>query len=55
MDADLMFKVHHNHCMKMATAAKGRLRVMTRLYGIVPEQGSGVNIACHRAVALCGS
>jgi len=55
MDAHLTFKKHHNRCMKKARAAEARLRVLTRMHGIVSERVWAVQIACVQAVALYGS
>jgi hypothetical protein len=55
MDAHLMFNEHHNGCRKKARAAEARLRVLTRMHGIVPEQVRAVQIACVQAVELYGS
>jgi hypothetical protein len=55
MDAHLTFKEHHNRCMKKARAAEARLRVLTRMHGIVPEPVRAVQIACVQAVTLYGS
>jgi len=55
MDAHLTFKEHHNRCMKKARAAEARLRVLTKMHGIIPERVRGVQITCVQAVALYGS
>jgi len=55
MDAHLMFKEYHNRCMKKARAAEARLRVLTKMHGIIPERIRAVQIACVQAVALYGS
>jgi len=55
MHAHLTFKEHHNWCMKKARAQEARLRVLTKMHGIIPEQGRAVWIACVQAVALYGS
>jgi len=36
MDDHLLFKEHHNQCMKNATAAEARLQALTKTYGVVP-------------------
>jgi len=55
MDAHLTFKEHHNRCMKKPTAAEARLRLLTKMHGIIPERARAVQIACVQAVALDGS
>jgi len=55
MDGNLTFKEHHNRCMNKARAAEPRLRVLTRMHGIVPERVRAVQIGCVQAVALYGS
>jgi len=55
MDAHLMFKEHHNRCMKKTRAAEARLRTITKTYGIVPESVRAVQVACVQEVALYGS
>ena len=55
MHAHRMFKDHHNCCMKKARAAEARLRVLTRMHGIVPERVTAIQKACIQAVALYGS
>jgi hypothetical protein len=55
MDAYLMFKKHHNRCMKKASTADARLHILTTIYRIIPEQVRAVQIACIQVVALYGS
>jgi len=55
MDAHQTFKEHHIRCMNKARAADDRLRMLTRMHGIVPEKVSPVQIACVQGVALYGS
>jgi hypothetical protein len=50
MDAHLMFKEHHNPCRNKARGAEARLRVLTRMHGIVQERVRAVQIACVQAV-----
>jgi hypothetical protein len=38
MDAHQTFKEHHNRCMKKDRAAEARLRVLTKMHGIIPER-----------------
>jgi hypothetical protein len=44
MDARLRFKEHHNRCIKKARAAEDRLRVLTKMHGIIPERVRAVQI-----------
>jgi len=55
MDAHLTFKEHHNWCMRKARLVEARLRVLTKMHGIIPEQVRAVQIACVQAVALYGN
>ena len=55
MDAHLMFKEHHNRCMKKARAAEARLRSLTGMYRVVPACVIAVQVACVQAVALYSS
>jgi len=55
MVAHLMFKEHHNRCMKKARAAEARLCALTRMHGMVPERVRAVQITCVQAIALDGS
>jgi len=55
MDPLLMFKEHHNRCMKKARAAEASLRTLTQTYGVVPEIVRAVQVPCIQAVALDGS
>jgi len=52
MAAHLTWKEHHNRCMRKARAAEGRLRTLTKTYGVVPESVRAVQVACIQAVAV---
>ena len=41
--------------MKKARAAEARLRILTKMHGIIPERVRAVQIACIPAVTLYGS
>jgi len=49
------FKEHYNRCMKKDRAAEARLRILTRMVGILPERVRAVHVAFVQAVALYGS
>jgi hypothetical protein len=51
MDAHLTFKNHHNRCMKKARAPQARLRLLTKIHGIIPDRVRAVQMACIQAVA----
>ena len=55
MAAHLTWKEHHNRCRRKARAAEGRLRTLTKTYGVVPETVRAVQVACIQAVAVYGS
>ena len=54
MHARLTFKEHHKQYMKKAKTAEARLRILTTMHGIIPEQVRAVQIACIQAAALYG-
>jgi len=55
MDVNLIFKEHHNRCMKKAMAADARVQTLAKTYDVIPESIRAVQVACIRAVALYGS
>jgi len=52
MDANLMFKEHHNRCRKKASAAAAQLRVLTKMYRMAQERVRAV--VQSRRMSLCG-
>jgi hypothetical protein len=55
MDVHLMFKEHHNRCIKTARAAEASLPTLTKTYGVVSESLPAVQVACIQALALNAS
>jgi hypothetical protein len=55
MDAHVTFKEHHNLCINKARAAEARLRVLTKMHGIIPDRLSAVLMTCDQAITLYGS
>ena len=52
MESLLTLKLHHNRCMKKATAAEARLQTLTKTYGVVPESIRAVQDTYIQAVTL---